>query len=262
MALSNSKLYNDMIYDTRPVKLNDFLSNKYNIVHRKLYQDALNKYIEEWINVKKYNEFIDRYNNKVKLLEEYKEKYNEIIHKETDDRDEQIRICNILNNKIQELEIFIDNNKDKYNKYGIYVNTHNSDKNYTTGKYIFNVNNVKEFRNNSYIIEIFNDEYWKPSICRIMTKYKNRLSPNLKWDIDLTPYWNFCQRKDDKDINNIKFETDNIGDLKLVSINYVAGTAKFYSQTLEREVDIDFDYIDGNNIKFSDDFLYGNINIL
>lgn len=41
--------YDDMLYDSRPVKFADFISNKYNIVHRKLYKYALNRYIEYYI---------------------------------------------------------------------------------------------------------------------------------------------------------------------------------------------------------------------
>jgi hypothetical protein len=33
--------YNDVIYNSRPVKLDDYLSDKYNIVHNELYNDAL-----------------------------------------------------------------------------------------------------------------------------------------------------------------------------------------------------------------------------
>lgn len=38
--------YNDMNYKSSPVRYNDYISDKYNIVHEKLYVSALNKYIE------------------------------------------------------------------------------------------------------------------------------------------------------------------------------------------------------------------------
>ena len=37
--------YDDMLYESRPSSLNEFLSNKYNNVHDELYNSALNKYI-------------------------------------------------------------------------------------------------------------------------------------------------------------------------------------------------------------------------
>ena len=43
-------LYNSILYKNRPIKYQDYISNKYNIIHRKLYDDALNKYIRSYIN--------------------------------------------------------------------------------------------------------------------------------------------------------------------------------------------------------------------
>lgn len=37
--------YDDMLYENRPVSLNEFLTNKYNNVHNELYNSALDKYI-------------------------------------------------------------------------------------------------------------------------------------------------------------------------------------------------------------------------
>ena len=42
--------YNDVIYDSRPVKLDDYLSDKYNIVHNELYNDALGKFLKDHIS--------------------------------------------------------------------------------------------------------------------------------------------------------------------------------------------------------------------
>ena len=38
--------YDDMLYDSRPTRFGDFISNKYNVVHKELYEDALKNYIE------------------------------------------------------------------------------------------------------------------------------------------------------------------------------------------------------------------------
>ena len=42
--------YDDMLYDSRPVSLHEFLSDKYNAVHEELYNNALNKYITSLID--------------------------------------------------------------------------------------------------------------------------------------------------------------------------------------------------------------------
>ena len=39
--------YDDMLYDSRPVAFNEFMSDKYNKVHTELYNNALKKYAEE-----------------------------------------------------------------------------------------------------------------------------------------------------------------------------------------------------------------------
>lgn len=41
--------YDDMLYDSRPVKFSDFITNKYNIIHKKLYKYALSRYITDFI---------------------------------------------------------------------------------------------------------------------------------------------------------------------------------------------------------------------
>lgn len=42
--------YNDVLYESKPVALNDYLSDKYNIVHNELYNDALDKYLKELLS--------------------------------------------------------------------------------------------------------------------------------------------------------------------------------------------------------------------
>ena len=37
--------YDKLIYESRPVKFNDYMSNKYDIVHNELYKDALCSYL-------------------------------------------------------------------------------------------------------------------------------------------------------------------------------------------------------------------------
>lgn len=46
ISISNKiKNYNDMIYDTRPVQVSEYVSDKYNIVHKQLFNDAVQKYL-------------------------------------------------------------------------------------------------------------------------------------------------------------------------------------------------------------------------
>lgn len=41
--------YNDLMYDSRPVKFEEFMTDKYNKVHNELYNDALSKYLTKGI---------------------------------------------------------------------------------------------------------------------------------------------------------------------------------------------------------------------
>lgn len=50
--------YDDMLYESRPTALNDFLSNKYNNVHIDLYNNALDKYIMTIVDKYINNQFI------------------------------------------------------------------------------------------------------------------------------------------------------------------------------------------------------------
>lgn len=45
------KQYNDLVYDSRPVSLTEFMSNKYNIVHQQLFDDAITSYLKDNHNV-------------------------------------------------------------------------------------------------------------------------------------------------------------------------------------------------------------------
>lgn len=42
--------YNDVLYESTPVSVNDYLSDKYNIVHNELFNDALDKYIKSYVS--------------------------------------------------------------------------------------------------------------------------------------------------------------------------------------------------------------------
>lgn len=66
--------YDKLIYESRPVKFNDYMSNKYDIVHNELYKDALCSYLNYSIYsllvekvlyklISKFNNFITQYND-------------------------------------------------------------------------------------------------------------------------------------------------------------------------------------------------------
>ena len=86
--------YDDMLYDSRPVSLHEFLSDKYNAVHEELYNNALNKYIASLIN----KHFTD------KLLYEYYQILSKI--RETGvNEDEEIIFDDIYKNILSDTEI-------------------------------------------------------------------------------------------------------------------------------------------------------------
>ena len=209
-----NKKYNDMLYDTKPVKFSDFISNKYNIVHKQIYENAINSYIKDWLYIKE-------------LLSE----------------------INILNSKNDLTE----EERNKLSEYNSYVNIHGADKKYINGNIVYNVSNIDEFKEYSHIIEIPALEYWQPSKICIMTKFIDTSSPNLRWTVDLTPYWNKYQAKEKQKIENIKLSNENFVDSEIIKFNYLTGKATLYSENTNKEYDVDFDYLDGNNNKVSAD---------
>lgn len=226
-----NKKYNDMLYDTKPVKFGDFISNKYNIVHKQLYKSALTKYIKEWIKVKKaleenyvLSDYLENNDNHFESIfdEEYKTKNSKYMNN-----------LSLIKKYIKDKK-YIDKSKDKF---------------------IYNVNTFEEFINNAIIIEIPNKEYWQPSKCIIMTKFISVQSPALKWEVNLDTYWNYYQRKKEKEIENIKLSQENILDSEIIDLNYVKGKAKLYSESLNKEYELDFDYLNGDTNKISDDYL-------
>lgn len=57
------KNYNDLMYDSSPVKFNDYVTNKYNIIHKELYEEALKK-LFIYLNID-----INNVNNNYKIIE-------------------------------------------------------------------------------------------------------------------------------------------------------------------------------------------------
>jgi hypothetical protein len=55
--------YDDMLYDSRPTKFDEFINDKYNKVHLELYNDALEKYYDHVLSTLFGNEFIYEFFN-------------------------------------------------------------------------------------------------------------------------------------------------------------------------------------------------------
>ena len=54
MIINNlqTKHHNDMLYDSRPVKFTEYMTNKYNILHERIYKYSLDAFIEDWLSTK------------------------------------------------------------------------------------------------------------------------------------------------------------------------------------------------------------------
>ena len=212
--------YNDMAYASKLVKFSDFMSNKNNIVHKKLYNMAIDKYIKEWLLVKQGIIEMQYIQNKMAKFDGNNEQKEELYQ--------------------------------QYNKLNQFITYHKEDKKYVDGKLVFEVNSLKEFKDNCFIYEIMNDEYWKPSLCKIITKMNNRRKTNMNWTVDLKPYWNTYQDNLEKTFRKYKLSDKDFNDAKIIDINYIRGKAKLYSENIDKEFEVDFDEINGNDIDIDD----------
>lgn len=156
--MNNNRIrqYNDMIYETRPVKYSEYVSNKYNDIHLQLYNDALYKFLKN-----------------------------------------------------------LQYEKDFYNW------------------------NDEEIKNNIKIIEIKNKEYWKPSSIIIIKK----VYPYTKHKYDLSKYWNNYQKKDEKNIDDLKILDEKLLAPEILNLDYIRGKAKMECRQQGVEFEVDFDYI-------------------
>lgn len=76
------KSYSDLIYDSRPVKFREYMSNKYDNIHRELYITALDKAISKYIECSK--ESVNGIRHKFSSIEEFKSSVNIIEYKATE----------------------------------------------------------------------------------------------------------------------------------------------------------------------------------
>lgn len=361
------KSYDDMLYDSRPVQFNEFMSNKYNIIHNELYNDALNKFCNDVVNNSMTYEFIyefyklmegnelvfdtiyDKYNksnddNIVKntlssiSIDSYNflkdifnfvsEKIDLIKNTITDDNGishinidkkyiNDFRIIYLKNNVYLRQEsdeqknddsedavfdvfhysfdselntytyteeyLFMSEMKDYvillediagniiyFNKYGelmLLIEDVKFNSEESKFKIINFINDQNEkifdfiksrclyyFNKNHRILEIKNNEYWQPS--SIMTI--SNVSPYKKNIYDLSKYWNMNQEYSNANIEELKIINENIKDAKLVSINYVNGTAKFVSKINDLDFTVPFKYLNDETI-VSDEMKLNNL---
>lgn len=361
------KSYDDMLYDSRPVQFNEFMSNKYNIIHNELYNDALNKFCNDIVNNSMTYEFvyefyklmegnelvfdtiydeynksnddnivkntlssisIDSYNFLKDIFNFVSEKIDLIKNTITDDNGishinidkkyiNDFRIIYLKNNVYLRQEsdeqknddsedavfdvfhysfdselntytyieeyLFMSEMKDYvilledvagntiyFNKYGeliLLIEDVKFNSEESKFKIINFINDQNEkifdfvksrclyyFNKNHRILEIKNNEYWQPS--SIMTI--SNVSPYKKNIYDLSKYWNMNQEYSDANIEELKIINENIKDAKLVSINYVNGTAKFVSKINDLYFTVPFKYLNDETI-VSDEMKLNNL---
>ena len=361
------KSYDDMLYDSRPVQFNEFMSNKYNIIHNELYNDALNKFYNDVVNKSMTYEFvyefyklmegnelvfdtiydeynksnddnivkntlssisIDSYNFLKDIFNFVSEKIDLIKNTITDDNGishinidkkyiNDFRIIYLKNNVYLRQEsdeqknddsedavfdvfhysfdselntytyieeyLFMSEMKDYvilledvagntiyFNKYGeliLLIEDVKFNSEESKFKIINFINDQNEkifdfvksrclyyFNKNHRILEIKNNEYWQPS--SIMTI--SNVSPYKKNIYDLSKYWNMNQEYSNANIEELKIINENIKDAKLVSINYVNGTAKFVSKINDLDFTVPFKYLNDETI-VSDEMKLNNL---
>ena len=361
------KSYDDMLYDSRPVQFNEFMSNKYNIIHNELYNDALNKFCNDVVNNSMTYEFIyefyklmegnelvfdtiydeynksnddnivkntlssisiDSYNFLKDIFNFVSEKIDLIKNTITDDNGishinidkkyiNDFRIIYLKNNVYLRQEsdeqknddsedavfdvfhysfdselntytyteeyLFMSEMKDYvillediagniiyFNKYGelmLLIEDVKFNSEESKFKIINFINDQNEkifdfvksrclyyFNKNHRILEIKNNEYWQPS--SIMTI--SNVSPYKKNIYDLSKYWNMNQEYSNANIEELKIINENIKDAKLVSINYVNGTAKFVSKINDLDFTVPFKYLNDETI-VSDEMKLNNL---
>lgn len=105
------------------------------------------------------------------------------------------------------------------------------------------------YKDNHKVIEFKGSEYWMPSSIYLISN----VLPYTKKYVDLKPYWNYVQSKEDLNISDIKLTESQIKDAELVEINYIRGTAKMYSKIEDMEFEVPFGYLN-KNIEVSEDY--------
>ena len=113
------------------------------------------------------------------------------------------------------------------------------------------INNIIEiFIRSHKFIEIKNTEYWMPSDVLII----HNIKPFTKHKYSLEDYWNYYQKYNTYNIDDIKITNENIKDSHISDINYVNGTAEMYSKSTNIKFNVPFKYLN-KDTEISDDLL-------
>lgn len=148
--------YNNMLYDSRPVALNEYVSDKYNIIHKELFNDALDKYIKSYVSKYIDNNFLYILLNCLNSNEDYEQEFinllndkNSILYEklnslEINNKQFLLEITDILDNHINDIIDYLVNNdiatimlyniininKNRINDFRQYKNNNNTENYY------------------------------------------------------------------------------------------------------------------------------------
>ena len=216
-------LYNSVLYKNRPVKFIDYVNNKYDIVHNKLYNDALNKYLLHFINSKVSGKFIYRI---FELISNYFGTHNIV-------NDEEIKLDEIL-----DYEQF-------NNLHNTYINIDDVDKYILNTDYVMDLVNV--LSQDASITKIFNELQLLESN---KTSYIKYLFINIMYIID----------KIKKSISNIDGLSDIVNISNISDFTFIYNNVT-YIITEDNELISTEDLVDPNIIFITEQIYKEDIHI-
>lgn len=229
------KNYNDMFYDSRPVKLDEMVCSKYDKIHDALYEDALESYVYDLISKSFKTSHCDLL---YKIYERSETKADFKVNVMSSDLFDVIRELGILNDFTPYIiTLFFSSNDEK--------------KDIDAGlDYYSSVYKILQdiYMSNHKFTEIKDTEYWKPSKVLIMkAEY-----PYSRTKVSLDNWWNYYQEFKDSTIDTKMYDEEQVNDPEITSFNFIKGTAHIVSKNLDVEFDVPFKCLHGDEI-ISDD---------
>lgn len=215
--------YNNNIYKSHPVNFTDYISNKYNIIHDQLFNDAL---------YKAWKSFIESLQSSIITID-----------------DNSYYLINPRVNKDLSLSDHQNNNTQSYYKLNAEL--------ISTFEDFRNNINIIEIKPSEYWMSA--SVIWKLKKYPFITisplgKYNN--SKNFwifkrRGMLDLSYWWNV-------EYNNFSDNTQDINpNYEITYLNYITGKAKLYNRQEDKEIEIDFNKITGN-MKVSEEYSLDN----
>lgn len=232
--------YDDMLYESRPSSLNEFINNKYNDVHNQLYNDALNKYIKSVVSKYVDDKFTTEFDFNIAAVYNYDN--FELMYDHYNKTDYVHQVLEILS---------IDPKICIKLLYNIKLLNDEENINVLTNKYIDEI--CKLYKRYHKFVEIKNSEYWMPSSIFIISK----IAPFTKETVNLDKYWNTIQSNNMYELKDLKITKENILDSEIIEINYVSGKAKLQSRSTDIIYEVPFKYLD-ENTNVSDELILSN----